>query len=150
MISRPLHLTQKPNHPFFKISTVFFTRRNVQVFSSHTGYELYLIVVSLFVLSTASSSYSHKVTHLPSYPAPLLNRKNPKQPLILFYNPFPHKHFIIDMIIVLKDGYLVEQGTHEKLVDGGTVYSSMWAGKHSPSSLSSTILFYPPPHIFLT
>jgi len=50
------------------------------------------------------------------------------------------------MIIVLKDGNVVEQGTHEKLVDGGTVYSSMWAGKH----LSFFLLFLPSSTIILS
>ncbi|KAJ6264644.1 hypothetical protein Dda_0793 [Drechslerella dactyloides] len=34
-----------------------------------------------------------------------------------------------DSIIVLKDGVVAEQGTHQQLVDGGTIYASMWAAQ---------------------
>ncbi|EPS44589.1 hypothetical protein H072_1369 [Dactylellina haptotyla CBS 200.50] len=37
--------------------------------------------------------------------------------------------FDSDQIIVLKDGVVAEQGTHQQLVDGGTVYASMWAAQ---------------------
>ncbi|KAK6516606.1 Iron-sulfur clusters transporter atm1, mitochondrial [Arthrobotrys conoides] len=37
--------------------------------------------------------------------------------------------FDSDQIIVLKDGVVAEQGTHQELVDGGTVYASMWAAQ---------------------
>jgi len=32
-----------------------------------------------------------------------------------------------DLIIVLKDGRVVEQGTHEELLEMGGLYKSMWA-----------------------
>jgi ATP-binding cassette, subfamily B (MDR/TAP), member 7 len=34
-----------------------------------------------------------------------------------------------DMIIVLKEGHVVESGTHSELVDTGGVYSELWSGK---------------------
>ncbi|KAK4992930.1 Iron-sulfur clusters transporter atm1, mitochondrial [Elasticomyces elasticus] len=34
-----------------------------------------------------------------------------------------------DLIIVLRDGKVAEQGTHEKLVDHGGVYSELWSGE---------------------
>lgn len=34
-----------------------------------------------------------------------------------------------DVIIVLKDGNVAEQGTHERLIDSGGVYSELWSGK---------------------
>ncbi|KAF3934309.1 hypothetical protein ABW19_dt0207598 [Dactylella cylindrospora] len=37
--------------------------------------------------------------------------------------------FDSDQIIVLKDGVVAEQGTHQQLVDGGTIYASMWAAQ---------------------
>ena len=33
-----------------------------------------------------------------------------------------------DRILVLKDGHLVEQGTHERLLEMGNVYSRLWQG----------------------
>jgi ABC transporter ATM len=32
----------------------------------------------------------------------------------------------IDLIIVMKDGQVVEQGTHEELLQKGGLYSTMW------------------------
>lgn len=40
-----------------------------------------------------------------------------------------------DVILVLKDGSVVEQGTHERLIDSGGVYSELWSGK--PNLVSS-------------
>lgn len=37
--------------------------------------------------------------------------------------------FDSDLIIVLKDGHVVEQGSHEKLVDSAGLYSELWSGK---------------------
>lgn len=34
-----------------------------------------------------------------------------------------------DLIIVLKDGHVAEQGTHEQLVDRGGVYSELWSAQ---------------------
>ncbi|KAL1303950.1 hypothetical protein AAFC00_000400 [Neodothiora populina] len=34
-----------------------------------------------------------------------------------------------DVIIVLKDGHVAEQGTHERLVDSGGVYSELWSAQ---------------------
>ena len=34
-----------------------------------------------------------------------------------------------DVIIVLKDGAVAEQGTHEKLIDSGGVYSELWSAQ---------------------
>ena len=36
--------------------------------------------------------------------------------------------FDSELIIVLRDGHLVEQGSHEKLVDSGGLYSELWSG----------------------
>ena len=36
-----------------------------------------------------------------------------------------------DLIIVLKDGNVAEQGTHEKLIDSGGVYSELWSGMYA-------------------
>ncbi|OJD29035.1 iron-sulfur clusters transporter mitochondrial [Diplodia corticola] len=36
-----------------------------------------------------------------------------------------------DLIIVLKDGKVVEQGTHEKLVDTGGLYSELWSAQET-------------------
>ncbi|KAF3099928.1 Iron-sulfur clusters transporter atm1, mitochondrial, variant 2 [Orbilia oligospora] len=52
--------------------------------------------------------------------------------------------FDSDQIIVLKDGVVAEQGTHQELVDGGTVYASMWAGKSSLKILIGLLFFYRP------
>ena len=35
-------------------------------------------------------------------------------------------HCVIDLIIVLKEGQVVEQGTHEELLQLGGLYYSMW------------------------
>ncbi|GAM85731.1 hypothetical protein ANO11243_037390 [Dothideomycetidae sp. 11243] len=35
--------------------------------------------------------------------------------------------FDSDLIIVLRDGHMVEQGSHEKLVDSGGLYSELWS-----------------------
>lgn len=35
-----------------------------------------------------------------------------------------------DVIIVLKDGNVAEQGTHERLIDSGGVYSELWSGEY--------------------
>jgi len=34
-----------------------------------------------------------------------------------------------DLIIVLKDGQVAEQGTHDRLVDRGGVYSELWSAQ---------------------
>src|ERR1700712_2153935 len=34
-----------------------------------------------------------------------------------------------DLIIVLKDGHVAEQGTHEQLIDKGGVYSELWSAQ---------------------
>jgi len=41
---------------------------------------------------------------------------------------FHDTHYMcrLDVIIVMKDGQVVEQGTHEELLDLGGLYSSMW------------------------
>lgn len=36
-----------------------------------------------------------------------------------------------DLIVVLRDGSVVEQGTHKELVDRGGVYSELWSGESS-------------------
>ena len=38
---------------------------------------------------------------------------------------------IPDLILVLKDGIVVEQGTHEELLRYGGLYSSMWIQQSS-------------------
>ena len=35
-------------------------------------------------------------------------------------------HCSVDLILVLKDGAVVEQGTHEELIRKGGLYHSMW------------------------
>lgn len=40
----------------------------------------------------------------------------------------------IDLILVFKDGVVVEQGTHEELLQRGGLYSSMWIQQSSDSS----------------
>lgn len=40
-----------------------------------------------------------------------------------------------DVIIVLKDGNVAEQGTHERLIDSGGVYSELWSGEYETSIL---------------
>ena len=35
-------------------------------------------------------------------------------------------HCTVDLILVLKDGAVVEQGTHEELIRKGGLYHSMW------------------------
>lgn len=40
-----------------------------------------------------------------------------------------------DMIIVLKDGNVAEQGTHERLIDSGGVYSELWSGEYETTIL---------------
>lgn len=37
--------------------------------------------------------------------------------------------FDSDVILVLRNGHLVEQGTHEKLIDSGGLYSELWSGE---------------------
>jgi len=37
--------------------------------------------------------------------------------------------FDSDVILVLRDGHLVEQGSHEKLIDSGGLYSELWSGE---------------------
>jgi len=39
-----------------------------------------------------------------------------------------------DLILVFKDGIVVEQGTHEELLQRGGLYSSMWIQQSSDSS----------------
>jgi ATP-binding cassette subfamily B (MDR/TAP) protein 7 len=34
-----------------------------------------------------------------------------------------------DLIIVLKDGHVAEQGTHEQLINRGGVYSELWSAQ---------------------
>jgi ATP-binding cassette subfamily B (MDR/TAP) protein 7 len=34
-----------------------------------------------------------------------------------------------DLIIVLKDGHVAEQGTHETLVDSDGIYSELWSAQ---------------------
>jgi ABC transporter ATM len=34
-----------------------------------------------------------------------------------------------DLIIVLKEGRVAEQGTHRQLVDSGGIYSELWSGE---------------------
>ena len=39
-----------------------------------------------------------------------------------------------DLILVFRDGAVVEQGTHEELLQHGGLYSSMWIQQSSDSS----------------
>jgi ATP-binding cassette subfamily B (MDR/TAP) protein 7 len=34
-----------------------------------------------------------------------------------------------DLIIVLKEGRVAEQGTHRQLIDRGGIYSELWSGE---------------------
>ena len=34
-----------------------------------------------------------------------------------------------DLIIVLKEGQVAEQGTHRQLIDRGGIYSELWSGE---------------------
>lgn len=45
--------------------------------------------------------------------------------------------FGIDLIIVLKDGQVAEQGTHEELLRLGGLYHNMWVQQASDNSLES-------------
>jgi len=36
---------------------------------------------------------------------------------------------MVDRIIVMKDGQVAEQGTHDQLIEAGTLYSELWNGK---------------------
>jgi len=40
----------------------------------------------------------------------------------------------LDLILVFNDGIVVEQGTHEELLQRGGLYSSMWIQQSSDSS----------------
>jgi ABC-type transport system involved in cytochrome bd biosynthesis fused ATPase/permease subunit len=40
----------------------------------------------------------------------------------------------LDLILVLKDGVVAEQGTHEELLRHGGLYSSMWIQQSSDTS----------------
>jgi len=44
-----------------------------------------------------------------------------------------------DVIIVVKDGSVAEQGTHERLIDSGGVYSELWSGKPEDRCLSKVV-----------
>jgi ATP-binding cassette subfamily B (MDR/TAP) protein 7 len=37
-----------------------------------------------------------------------------------------------DLIIVLKEGRVAEQGTHRQLIDRGGIYSELWSGESYP------------------
>lgn len=43
----------------------------------------------------------------------------------------PHPIKFLDLILVLKDGVVAEQGTHEELLRYGGLYSSMWIQQSS-------------------
>jgi ATP-binding cassette subfamily B (MDR/TAP) protein 7 len=45
--------------------------------------------------------------------------------------------FVVDLIIVLKDGQVAEQGTHEELLRLGGLYYNMWVQQASDNSLES-------------
>lgn len=36
-----------------------------------------------------------------------------------------------DVIIVLKEGQVAEQGSHERLIDSGGVYSELWSAQET-------------------
>jgi len=40
----------------------------------------------------------------------------------------------LDLILVFKDGIVIEQGTHEELLQRGGLYSSMWIQQSTDSS----------------
>jgi ABC-type sugar transport system ATPase subunit len=40
--------------------------------------------------------------------------------------------FDSDQILVLKDGHVVETGSHRELLDLDGVYAELWNGKHNP------------------
>ena len=44
-----------------------------------------------------------------------------------------------DVIIVVKDGSVAEQGTHERLIDSGGVYSELWSGKPDNGRVSKVV-----------
>jgi ATP-binding cassette subfamily B (MDR/TAP) protein 7 len=44
---------------------------------------------------------------------------------------------VVDLIIVLKDGQVAEQGTHEELLRLGGLYYNMWVQQASDNSLES-------------
>lgn len=44
---------------------------------------------------------------------------------------------IVDLIIVLKEGQVAEQGTHEELLRLGGLYHNMWVQQASDNSLES-------------
>ena len=46
----------------------------------------------------------------------------------------PYLRITLDLILVFKDGIVVEQGTHEELLQRGGLYSSMWIQQSSGSS----------------
>lgn len=51
--------------------------------------------------------------------------------------------FDADLIVVLKDGAVVELGSHEKLVDSGGVYSELWSSKCLSSARLLVLLTRP-------
>ena len=45
----------------------------------------------------------------------------------------------LDLILVFKDGIVVERGTHEELLQHGGLYSSMWIQQSSDSSSADSL-----------
>lgn len=46
-------------------------------------------------------------------------------------------NFALDLIIVVKDGQVAEQGTHEELLRLGGLYYNMWVQQASDNMLES-------------
>lgn len=55
-------------------------------------------------------------------------------PVLVWLTKFLILRIVLDLILVFKDGAVVEQGTHEELLQRGGLYFSMWIQQSSDSS----------------